>query len=94
MSETIRVSVAYVEGAEHFWQAFDVPAGTTAGEAIAHSGVDRRFPHVDTSALKLGIFSKPVRADRILEDGDRVELYRPITADPETAPTRNEEAPS
>ena len=91
MTETIRISVAYVEGADHFWRELEVPAGTTAAEAVAHSGLERRFPHVDAGSLKFGVFSKPVKPDRALEDGDRVELYRPIIADPETVPTREGE---
>jgi len=79
----IHVSVAYVEGVEHFWRGLEVPAGTTAAQAVAESGLQQRFPHLDLQQLKLGIFSKPVKADRELEDGDRVEVYRPIIADPE-----------
>ncbi|MFP4129818.1 MAG: RnfH family protein [Halorhodospira sp.] len=79
----IYVSVAYVEGAEHFWRGLEVPAGTTAAQAVAESGLQQRFPHLDLQQLKLGVFSKPVKADRELEDGDRVEVYRPIIADPE-----------
>ncbi len=80
----IHVSVAYVEGAEHFWRELEVPAGTTAAQAVAESGLQQRFPHLDLAQLKLGVFSKPVKADRELEAGDRVEVYRPIIADPET----------
>lgn len=79
----LQVSVAYVEGGEHFWRCFQVPAGTTAAQAVAQSGLQQRFPHLELSALKLGVFAKPVKADRVLENGDRVEVYRPITADPE-----------
>ncbi|ABM61083.1 RnfH family protein [Halorhodospira halophila] len=79
----LEVSVAYVEAGEHFWRCFQVPAGTNAAQAVARSGLQQRFPHLDLSTLKLGVFAKPVKADRVLEDGDRVEVYRPITADPE-----------
>ncbi len=81
----IHVAVAYVEGTEHFWRGLEVPAGTTAAQAVAESGLQQRFPHLDLQQLKLGVFSKPVKADRELEDGDRVEVYRPIIADPEAA---------
>lgn len=83
--ERIHVSVAYVEHGEHFWRGLTLPAGTTAGQAVAASGLQQRFPHLALEQLKLGIFAKPVKAERPLEDGDRVEVYRPILADP-TAP--------
>ncbi|MCG5530511.1 RnfH family protein [Halorhodospira halochloris] len=88
---TIRVSVAYVEHGEHFWREFSLPAGSTALDAVTHSGVQQRFPAADPQQLKLGIFGKPVKPDRELEEGDRVELYRPITADPESVPRRDRE---
>lgn len=89
--EQIRVAVAYVERGEHFWREFAMPAGSTALEAIHHSGVQQRFPAADPERLKIGIFGKPIKAAKELEDGDRVELYRPITADPESVPRRDRE---
>lgn len=91
--EGIRVSVAYVEDGAHFWRTLDLPAGTTAREAAERSGVQRRFPRADPQACQLGVFGKPVSPERPLEGGERVELYRPITADPETVPRNDREEP-
>lgn len=87
----IRISVAYIEGGEHFWREFTLPMGTNALEAIHQSGLQQRFPAADPEKLKIGIFGKPIKPDRELEDGDRVELYRPITADPDSLPRRDRE---
>ena len=77
---TITVSVAFVADGETFWREFRVPPGTTVIEAVERSGVLQRFPDWDLDSLKLGIFAKPVKADRPLEDGDRIELCRPLRA--------------
>ncbi len=91
MSESIHVSVVYIEG-EPFLRHLQLPAGSTVQDALDHAGVLKRFPHIDLDAVhKIGIYGKPVKADTALEDGDRVELYRPITADPETVPRRDQE---
>jgi putative ubiquitin-RnfH superfamily antitoxin RatB of RatAB toxin-antitoxin module len=59
-----------------------VAAGTTAREAIEDSGILQRFPEIDLSRHKVGIFGRAVRLDRVLGPGDRVEIYRPLLADP------------
>jgi len=56
--------------------------GTTARQAIEQSGILRRFPGIDFTGQKIGIFSKIVRPDAVLREGDRVEIYRPLIADP------------
>lgn len=65
-----------------------VAAGTTAREAIENSGILQRFPEIDLSKHKVGIFGKTVRLDRVLGPGDRVEIYRPLLADPKDARRR------
>lgn len=65
-----------------------VAAGTTAREAIENSGILQHFPEIDLSKHKIGIFGKAVRLDRVLSPGDRVEIYRPLIADPKEARRR------
>lgn len=65
-----------------------IVAGTTAREAIENSGILQRFPEIDLSKCKIGIFSKAVKLDRVLQPGDRVEIYRPLIADPKEARRR------
>lgn len=82
--DSISVEVAYAEPDRQFLLRVDLAAGATVEEAIAASGVDREFD-IDTSALGAGIWSKPVARDAALANGDRVELYRPLKADPKEA---------
>jgi len=59
-----------------------VEQGTTVLEAIDASGIRERLPELLVDEKRLGIFGRICRADRVLCEGDRVELYRPLTADP------------
>ncbi|HNP62555.1 MAG TPA: RnfH family protein [Woeseiaceae bacterium] len=84
----LRVSVAYATPHKNFWRYLDCPAGATAIDAINESGVLAEFPAIDLTANKIGIFGKIASADTVLNDGDRVEIYRPITISPERLPKR------
>ena len=85
----MQVGITYSEPTQQFWLKLDVPEGATVREAIERSGVLKQFPQIDLSAQKVGIFSKVVKLDAPLRAGDRVEIYRPITCDPQTVPRRD-----
>jgi uncharacterized protein len=57
-------------------------AGLTAREAVERSGLLNEFPELRTRALVLGVYGVPCGQDRILQDRDRVEIYRPLKVDP------------
>ncbi len=78
----LHVGVAYATSARQAWVRLEMPEGATVAEAIAKSGILAQFPEIDLGAQKVGIFGKVARLDAPLADGDRVEIYRPITADP------------
>lgn len=78
----IAVEVAYVGEQEQALLAVEADAGITAREAVERSGILRRFPEIDLGKNKIGIFGKLVKPDQVLESGDRVEIYRPLIADP------------
>ncbi len=59
-----------------------VEQGTTVWEAIRASGIRERLPDLLVDEKRLGIFGRICRADQVLCEGDRVEVYRPLTADP------------
>lgn len=59
-----------------------LPEGATVEEAIRRSGILEAFPAIDLAVNKVGIFSKLVKLDETLRDRDRVEIYRPLIADP------------
>jgi hypothetical protein len=65
-----------------------VAPGTTARQAIEQSGLLRRFPQIDPACGTIGIFGKAAGADAVLKEGDRVEIYRPLIADPKEARRR------
>ena len=89
MAETcqgqIEIEVAYALPHAQTVIALRVPAGTTIGEAIALSGISARHPQIDLTSAAIGIFGKRGTADTVLNDRDRVEIYRPLIADPKQA---------
>jgi len=87
----MQVGVAYADKFRQVWLKLDVPEGSTAREAIEKSGLLAQFPEIDLDRQKIGMFGKLIKLDTVLEEGTRVEIYRPITADPETVERRDRE---
>lgn len=82
MAESIRVEVCYAKPEVQAMVALTVPIGTTALRAAEQSGLTGRYPEIDLAKQPLGIRGKRVEPGRVLEEGDRVEILRPLTADP------------
>ncbi len=82
MSDKINVEVAYALPDKQKLIDFQVAKGTNALEAVKLSGITQFFPEIASSELLLGIFSQHVEPDQVLQEGDRVEIYRPLLADP------------
>lgn len=84
MAEEITIEVVHALEGRQKLLGFRVPAGTTAREAVLHSGMDAHFPGLELARASLGIFGKLLARpeERVLEEGDRVEIYRPLIADP------------
>jgi uncharacterized protein len=84
MSETeeILVEVAYALPDRQAIIEVKVAPGTTAMQAVEQSGIAGKFADIDLENAKLGIFSKVVSGSQVLQAGDRVEVYRPLIADP------------
>lgn len=87
----MRISVTYAEPRHQKWVEVEVPDGITAEDALRLSGLLEQFPEIDLNENKLGVFGKVVKPAQPLKEGDRLEVYRPITADPETVERRDEE---
>jgi hypothetical protein len=83
--ETIDVEVAYARPDEQVILALKVPSGATIEEAIRRSSLLERFPEIDLASNKVGVFGKVGKLDQALAQGDRVEIYRPLIADPKEA---------
>lgn len=84
----MNVGVCYAEADRQLWLRLEVPEGSSVQQAIELSGVLKQYPHIDLTSQKVGIFGKLAKLDAPLKDGDRVEIYRKITADPQQVQRR------
>ena len=84
MSEntTIKVEVAYALPHKQALLEVELPVGATALEAAQLSGIASTFYGVDLANAKYGIFRQVISPTQVLRGGDRIEIYRPLTADP------------
>ena len=78
----VEIEVAY--SASHGQALIKVAGdqGLTVRDAIERSGLVREYPEIDLGVNKVGIYGKLVKLDQVLTSGDRVEIYRPLIADP------------
>jgi hypothetical protein len=80
---TISVEVAYARPDVQRIVAIEVPEGTTLRQALERSGIAELFPEIDLERAPVGIFGAVVKdREQVLRAGDRVEIYRPLIADP------------
>lgn len=82
MSPKITVEVAYALPEKQYLQRVKLDEGATVEEAIRASGLLELRSDIDLSKNKVGIYSRPVKLADVVSDGDRVEIYRPLIADP------------
>lgn len=84
----MRVEVVYARPEGQTLLAVDLPPGSSVAEAVTASGVLDRHPEIDWPDTPVGIFGRKVSPERLLREGDRVEIYRPLTLDPKEARRR------
>jgi len=82
MAEMISVEVVYAIRQKQEIFSLKIPEGSTVRQAIEACGVLEKYPEIDLAKNKLGVFSKLAKADTPLRNRDRVEIYRPLIADP------------
>ena len=82
MSDVISVEVVYPLPQKQEVFAVKLPSGATVREAIESSGVLSKYPEIDLAKNKFGVYAKLAKPDAVLRDRDRVEIYRPLIADP------------
>ncbi len=82
MSAQITVEVAYALPNKQLIKTLEVPVGTTAHQAVKLSAIAEAFDEAIPEDSPLGIFGKAVANEYVLREGDRVEIYRPLIADP------------
>ncbi len=92
MAAMIEVSVAYARPGDPLWMRLEVPDGSNVAEVLEASGLLQRCPEIDLANVKIGVFGKLRKLDAVVEAGERVEVYRPIIADPKTVPRRTQAA--
>jgi putative ubiquitin-RnfH superfamily antitoxin RatB of RatAB toxin-antitoxin module len=78
----MNVGVCFAQADRQIWLKLDVPETSTIFEVIQLSGLLSQYPEIDLESQKVGIFGKIAKLDTPVKDGDRVEIYRKITADP------------
>jgi hypothetical protein len=82
MNDTVNIEVVYALPNEQILLKRSVPTGTTVADAILASGMLVKHPEIDIAKNKLGIFGKLTKSDAVIRDKDRIEIYRPLIADP------------
>ena len=78
----MKIEVAYALPDEQVIIPLQVEAETSVQQAILLSGIQEKFPEIDIDVNKIGIFGKICKLDTPLKEQDRVEIYRPLIADP------------
>jgi len=84
----LRVEVAYASPERSICRQLSLPKGSTVGDAIRACGVLKDCTEVNLTKNRVGIFGRLVSQTMLLRDGDRVEIYRPLKADPKEARRR------
>ena len=82
MSNEILIEVAYALPQKQLIIPIKVKMGTTAEEAIKASGIIKKFPEIDLEVNQIGIFGKLTQLQHVMRERDRIEIYRPLIADP------------
>jgi putative ubiquitin-RnfH superfamily antitoxin RatB of RatAB toxin-antitoxin module len=82
MPNEILIEVAYALSKKQLIIPIKVKDGTTAKEAIQVSGIIKKFPEIDLNINQIGIFGKLTQLDHVMRERDRIEIYRPLVADP------------
>jgi len=82
MTGLVQVYVCYAHAQREWIRPMQVKPGTTIGEAIEQSGVLQDFPEINLTTQPVGIYAKKKTLDTVLRERDRIEIYRPLVADP------------
>ena len=86
----IKVEVAYAQEDSQQILELLVDQGTTLEQAVEQSGILKLYPEIDTNVNKVGVFGKLGKKTAELKAGDRVEIYRPLIADPKEVRRKRE----
>ncbi|WP_371188885.1 RnfH family protein [Thalassotalea maritima] len=90
-SEQISIELVYALPSEQTLLSLLVDQGATVEQAIQESGICAQYPEIDLKVNKVGIWNRAVKLSQVVEDGDRIEIYRPLIADPKEVRKRRAE---
>lgn len=82
MSDKIKVEVVYAYPDKFFLKKIELDQVLSVQNVILQSGVLEKYTEIDLRENKVGVFSRTVKLTDMVEDGDRIEIYRPLIADP------------
>lgn len=82
MAETLNIEVCYAMSNKQEVVRVRVPEGATVQHGLDASGLLAKYPEIDIRKSKFGIWNKLSKLDAVLRDKDRIEIYRPLIADP------------
>ncbi|HEY0921066.1 RnfH family protein [Rheinheimera pacifica] len=91
MPEQIMIEVAYALPERQSLMTLSVNRNSTVQQVIERSGILQQFAEIDLAVQKVGIWSRPVKLDDTVKAGDRIEIYRPLIADPKDLRRRRAE---
>lgn len=80
----MKIAVVYALPGQQIVRELELPEGATVAAALRKSGLLEEFPAIDPVATPVGIYGRVVAGDEMLQPGDRVEIYRPLRAEPKT----------
>ncbi|MEW6999785.1 RnfH family protein [Colwelliaceae bacterium BS250] len=89
--EQIAIELVYALPEEQTLMSLHVDQDSTVEQAITESGILLQYPVIDLTINKVGIWNKATKLTQVLEDGDRIEIYRPLIADPKEVRKRRAE---
>ena len=81
----LRIEIAYAEPQRAIVKTLCLPLGSRVADALRLAALDPDFTGIDLATSPLGIFGRPTQTDQVLKEGDRLEIYRPLAADPKLA---------
>lgn len=91
MADLVNVQLCYAAPLREYFRELAVAPGTTIEQAIVQSGILQDIPGIDLAIQPVGIFGKKRPLDTVLRERDRVEIYRPLIADPKDSRRRRSE---
>jgi len=87
----MNIGISYALKEKQVWLEIEVADGSTVNDVIHASGILDIFMDIDLKTQKVGIFGKLTKLDSVVNEGDRVEIYRSITADPKKVKRRDQQ---